>query len=220
MGGLWVLFVLIALSALPVAGVFIWFRVSGYPLSLRWFAGFLGCGAAALLPAALLQSLFPPAADVSFPSLLFKTFIQIALTEEGGRLIALSVLVRLARPWEKMPGPARPSYAAAAGLLTGLGFALAETAFYGVMDLGLTLLRAITAAPLHGACGARVGLALFSMKEGPGALRGALRFCTAAAIHGMYNLMIVSPGVLPFLAVLIAFSALGSALITIRSGSE
>jgi hypothetical protein len=36
----------------------------------------------------------------------------------------------------------------------------------------------------------------------------------------MYNLMIISPGVLPFLAVLIAFSALGSALMTIHSGKE
>jgi RsiW-degrading membrane proteinase PrsW (M82 family) len=220
MSGLWILFLLIGISALPVAAVFVWFRVSGYPLSLSWSVCFLGGGIAALFLAAVLQSFFSFQQRSTLETMLVKTFVQIALTEEGSRLLVLLFIFRLARNWNRYPGKtlpeeAWPSFAAAAGLLTGLGFAVVETAFYGAVDLNLALLRVFTSAPLHGACGGRVGYTAFNLRREP--FRGGLRFCAAVAIHGMYNLMIINPGLPAVLSILIAFSALGSTIITIRS---
>ncbi|MDR0553978.1 MAG: PrsW family intramembrane metalloprotease [Treponema sp.] len=217
MSGIWVLLLLIFISAVPALAAFIWFKVSRYPLSPFWFVSFLACGAAALLLAALLQSFFPAGAG-SAGALVFKTFVQIALTEETGRFLALFIIFHLFRPLEKLPELLQPSFAAAAGLLTGLGFAVVETAFYSAMDMNLALLRAFTAAPLHGACGARIGLSIFSLRLN--FFKGILRFGTAAAIHGMYNFMIITPGLPTLLPALIAFSALASAVITIHSGNR
>jgi RsiW-degrading membrane proteinase PrsW (M82 family) len=220
MGGLGVLFLLIGISALPVVAVFIWFRITGYPLGLPWFVCFLGGGIAALFLAAVAQSFFSFRGGNSLETMLLKTFVQIALTEEGSRLLALLLIFKLARPWnprsgESLSEDARPSFAAAAGLLTGLGFAVVETASYGAVDLNLALLRVFTSAPLHGACGGRVGYTALNLRRQP--FRGMLRFCAAVAIHGMYNLMIITPGLPAVLSILIAFSALGSTIMTIRS---
>jgi RsiW-degrading membrane proteinase PrsW (M82 family) len=215
MNGLWILFLLIFISALPVFAVYLWFRRNKYPLSLPWILWSLLGGIIALLAAGLLQSLFPPDSRTGLGVLFFKIFVQIALTEEAGRLAVLFVLFWLARRLANF-GPITGSLGAAMGLFTGLGFAVVETASYGAVNLGIALLRAVTAAPLHGACGARVGVTAAGIYREP--LRALLRFFSAVAIHGMYNLMILSPGVPAFLSVLIAFAALISSLQMIRAG--
>jgi RsiW-degrading membrane proteinase PrsW (M82 family) len=101
-----------------------------------------------------------------------------------------------------------------AGLAAGLGFAAVESASYGAADIGVALLRAFTAAPLHGACGARAGAA--AELWGESRVRAALFFFSALMIHGIYDLVIVSPGVPSFLAILIALAALGSSLAAIH----
>jgi RsiW-degrading membrane proteinase PrsW (M82 family) len=101
-----------------------------------------------------------------------------------------------------------------AGLAAGLGFAAVESASYGAADIGVALLRAFTAAPLHGACGARAGAA--AELWGKSRVRAALSFFSALMIHGIYDLVILSPGVPSFLAVLIALAALGSSLAAIH----
>ncbi|MDR1949770.1 MAG: PrsW family intramembrane metalloprotease [Spirochaetaceae bacterium] len=217
MNGLRILFLLIILSALPVFLVGIWFRASKYPLGPRWFLLSLLSGVISLFPAALLQSFFSRQDGVLLGSLLFKIFVQIALTEEAGRLLVLFALFWLWRRRGKRPDPPAPSFWAATGLLSGLGFAVVETASYGAVNLGLALLRAFTAAPLHGACGARVGLTAASLKTEP--VRAVLRFLSAVALHGMYNFMILSPGLPAIFSVFIAFSALASSLLAIRSGA-
>jgi RsiW-degrading membrane proteinase PrsW (M82 family) len=111
----------------------------------------------------------------------------------------------------------RVSRASAAGLVAGLGFAALEGAVYGASDAGIALLRIFTAAPLHGACGARVGAAAVMFRERTA--QALFRFLSAAFIHGIYNFMILMPGFPSIIAVVIALSALVSSILGIRSGA-
>ncbi|MDR2402800.1 MAG: PrsW family intramembrane metalloprotease [Spirochaetaceae bacterium] len=209
-----ILFFLIIISALPVFLIFIWFRAGKYPLGPRWFLCALLGGVISLFLAALLQSCFSRPGSIGWGSQIFKIFIQIALTEELSRLPVLFLLFQLRRRRDgNCDSP--PSFWAATGLLSGLGFAVVETASYSAVNPGLALLRAFTAALLHGACGARVGLTVISLKTEP--VRALFRFLTAVILHGMYNFMILSPGLPAVFPVFIAFSAMASSLLIIRS---
>jgi RsiW-degrading membrane proteinase PrsW (M82 family) len=216
---MWVLLILILISALPVLAVLIWFWAVKYPLKPRWFLFSILSGIVSLFPAAVLQNSFPPMETGSLGMALFKIFVQIALTEEAGRFLALILLFWLGRRFGRLEeGAFSPSFAAATGLLAGFGFAVLETAYYGALNFRLALLRAITAAPLHGACGARVGLSVLRIKQEP--VRGVLRFLSAVVLHGMFNFLIIRPGLSSIFSILIAFSALGSSLLTIRAKEE
>jgi RsiW-degrading membrane proteinase PrsW (M82 family) len=214
MYGLGVLFLLIFISALPVLALYLWFRKRKYPIALPWILASLLAGVVALFFVALAQHLFPPDSRSSMGVLFFKIFVQIALTEEAGRFVVVFILLALFRRGAG-GDQITPSFGAATGLFAGLGFAVVENAFYGAADLRIALLRAVTAAPLHGACGARVGICAAGICREP--LRTLLRFLAAVIIHGMYNLMIISPGVPAFLSILIAFAALASSLQMIRT---
>jgi RsiW-degrading membrane proteinase PrsW (M82 family) len=208
MNGLWILLLLIFISALPVFLVFLWFR--RLKLKSVSFLLSLAAGILALLIAAVLQNFLPfPDGRGGMASVLFGVFIRIAFIEEFGKYITLYFLLR----WTKGRGDLFFASGAVAGLSAGLGFAAVESASYGAADIGVALLRAFTAAPLHGACGARVGAAA-EMREGS-RIRGILSFFAALMIHGIYDLIIVSPGVPSLFAVLIALAALGSSLIHI-----
>jgi RsiW-degrading membrane proteinase PrsW (M82 family) len=102
--------------------------------------------------------------------------------------------------------------------VAGLGFAIIENASYGAADMGIAFIRAFTAAPLHGACGARVGAAVADLRDKP--FPALLRFLSAVAIHGMYNFMILLRGVSWILAVFVAFSSLASSILFIRAGFQ
>jgi RsiW-degrading membrane proteinase PrsW (M82 family) len=104
-------------------------------------------------------------------------------------------------------------------MVAGFGFAILESAVYGASNPSSTVLRMFTAAPLHGACGSRVGVSLTMFPKSP--VRAVFRFLTAVAIHGVYNFMLIIPGVIPSIAaVLIALSALTMSVLAIRSGME
>jgi RsiW-degrading membrane proteinase PrsW (M82 family) len=222
MNGLWVLLLLILIAALPVLPVWVWLRARKFPRSPQWFLLSLLAGALALLIAALLQfcslHVFPDLDQATGPGRFFNTivtvFIRIALTEEAGRILALGLFFRF-RPYQ-MAAESATAYSAATGLLAGLGFAIIESASYGAADMSIALFRSFTAAPLHGACGARIGMGVMTFRERPG--QGILRVFSAVAIHGMYNLMVLSPGIPRAFPVLIAFSALASSVQVIRSG--
>ncbi|MDR2393845.1 MAG: PrsW family intramembrane metalloprotease [Treponema sp.] len=244
MAGLWILGLVLLIAALPVLLVYLWFRFRRFPIPAFWFLLSLLAGAFSVLLAALLQGLFFRTGSYASGGVspgdglgtsFFTVFIRIALPEETGRILALGLLFRLARAGKGVPLPtpskdtgksgpgeellgfgALPQgFGAATGLVAGLGFALIENASYGASDIMLALLRAFTAAPLHGACGARIGMGLLGFREGP--YRGFWRFLSAVIIHGMYNLMVISPGIPPILPILIAFSALFTAMQVIRS---
>jgi RsiW-degrading membrane proteinase PrsW (M82 family) len=214
MNSLWVLLLLIAISAVPVLAVLLWIRVRRLPVRLPWFLLALLCGAFSLGLAAVLQSLFPNAEEAGMGVALVKIFIQIALTEELGRLAALALLFGLARRFDKEAEPLTPAFAAITGLIAGLGFAVIETAMYGASNFNIALVRAVTAAPLHGACGARIGLAVAHVRDAP--VRALVRFLYAVGIHGMYNFIIISHGIPLVFPILIAFTALFSSIQLIR----
>ncbi|MFP3042427.1 PrsW family intramembrane metalloprotease [Treponema primitia] len=220
MNGLWILLLLIFISALPVLVVIIWLRVRRFPIGLPWFLLALLGGAFSLGIAAILQSLFPKNDEATMGILLFKIFIQITLTEELSRLGVFSLLFGLFRRFERSKNTKAytPTFSAITGLIAGLGFAVIETAIYGVGNFSIALVRAVTSAPLHGACGTRIGMAAFHIRDAPGL--ALVRLFYAVGIHGMYNFMIVSPGIPLVFPILIAFTALFSSVQLIRySGS-
>jgi RsiW-degrading membrane proteinase PrsW (M82 family) len=216
MNGLWILLLLIAISALPVLAVLIWIRLRRLPVRGQWFLLALLGGAFSLGFAAILQSLFPKTEEAGIGVLLVKIFIQIALTEELGRAVVLSLLLSLA---PRFSGEMEhPALAAVTGLIAGLSFAVIETAMYGVGNFNIALVRAVTTAPLHGACGVRVGIAVSRLRSAP--VRALTGFLYAVSLHGMYNFMILNRSVPLVFPVLIAFTALFSSIQLIRlSGS-
>ncbi|MDR1374269.1 MAG: PrsW family intramembrane metalloprotease [Treponema sp.] len=216
MNGLWVLILLILISALPVLLAYIWFRLSKFPISLPWFLLSLLGGAAALVAAALMQSLAPGSDKTTLWVVLYTIFIRIALLEEAGRFVVLFLIFGLVRRVKKEHAPLTSAYCAATGLLAGLGFAVIETASYGAADMSIALLRAFTAAPIHGACGSRVGLAALKCARSP--VHCVAWFLSAVIIHGVYNFLLVSPGTSRILPILIAFVMLISSVRIIRNG--
>jgi len=240
MSGMGILLVILLVSSLPAIVVFIWFRISRYPFTFLQFILSLLAGAASFFPALFLRNFF--AGIGIFPKtgrlgLFGEIFIGTALAEELSRLIMLLILFFLFRRFglEKKPpalnggsenaaaqdSPDRAftaAKAAATGMIAGFGFSVFESAVLGALDFGVVLPRLFTAALLHGACGARVGVSLSMIGKGP--VAGAVfRFLTAVAIHGVYNFLLVVPGILPSIAaVLVAFSALTTSVLAIQLG--
>jgi len=204
MSGTWVLLLLITTMALPVIVVFFWFRVLKSPITLPWFLASLAAGIISVLAAVLVQRLFPPPGTGGFLPLLFGVFIRIALVEEASRFVSLVPLLSVIKRSNNFDKP----FFVALGLVSGLGFAMIESAFYGIAesDFRIMVLRAVTAAPLHGACGIRVCAALLSVRSHP--VKALAIFASAVLIHGAYNLMIVNPALPSWLAIPIAFAAL------------
>jgi len=209
MSQIWILLLLIVIAALPVIIVFCWFRLRKSPLTLFWFLAALAAGIISLLVAALLQSFFPyldrSGQERPF-AVFFNVFFRIAFIEEASRIVILIPLLGLIKRRQTID----ISFCAALGLVVGLGFAMLESAFHGLADLNITLLRAFTAAPLHGACGIRAGVAVFLFTRYP--VKAVFTFIFAVLIHGAYNMMIVSPALPSILAILVAFTALFSSL--------
>ena len=214
MDGIGVLFTLLCISSITAIAVFIWFRLARFPFTLVRFSVALLVGAASCFPAILLQTIlisipgFFPMAGRWGP--VAEIFIRIALTEELSRLLLLSVLFFILRRFNA------PVMADATGLVAGLGFAILESAVIGASSPHNTLLRAFSTAPLHGACGFRVGTSIEMFRENPA--RGILRFSSAVIIHGVYNFMLRIPGTVTSLAaVFIALSAFATAIFAVRN---
>jgi RsiW-degrading membrane proteinase PrsW (M82 family) len=214
-----VLFILILIAALPVVILFLWYNFAHCPISTGWFLVFLIGGGASMFIALVLQAFIPSLSGLSpgggllgaMGPMVFNLFCRIAATEETSRLLVFLLLFPLAR----IRGENAVLQGSAAGLTAGLGFALVESASYGASDAGIALLRAVTSAPLHGACGERVGAALAGCKKG--FFLALLRFLSAIAIHGTYNLMLRGSGIMAVMAILAAFCALASSVLSIRT---
>ena len=216
MSGLGVLIILIIISSIPVIAVFVWFRLARYQYSPVDFSVSLLAGAASFFPALIFQNLLAGVNGIFHPAgkwgLFAEIFVRIALTEELSRFLLLSILFLIIRRF-RSGGTA----SLAAGLIAGLGFAILESAVYGASNPGNALLRIVTAAPLHGACGARVGASIVTLGDRP--VQAVFRFLTAVTIHGIYNFMLIIPGRLPpIVAVLIALTAFASSVAAIRGG--
>jgi RsiW-degrading membrane proteinase PrsW (M82 family) len=142
-------------------------------------------------------------------NLLIHAFVFIALTEEGGKYL----LLRLTRKRWGAEGNGAP-----AGIAASLGFAFFETVVYASSTPSAALVRAVTAAPLHAACGAWVGRAAVERRSAP--LFAAADFSFAVFVHGAYDLTLLVPGFPIAIPILIAFFGLGTALRTLRGDGE
>jgi len=216
--------ILITISSIPVAAVYLWFRIAKYKFQFIRFLFVLLAGAAALFPALVLQNLLIiPNLTHGRAALFYEFFIRIALTEELSRLLMLTIFFLISGSVKKGEGLYQPltfnvvKKGTAIGLVAGLGFSILESARYAAqdMDIVIILFRFFTAA-LHGACGSRIGAAAVLLRTNPA--QALLRIITAAAIHGVYNLMVTLPGLASIAAVIIALSAFITAILTIRGG--
>jgi len=193
---IWLVMLLALVAGLPLVPCFLWFRAR--KMGAACFLLSLGSGFLAAPAAAFVQTLIP-AAPGGGP--LLDLLLRVALVEEACRLVFLIPARRLAPVWDGGLAP---------GVAAGLGFAAAESAFYGAVSPGALALRAVTAAPLHAACGARAGRAVTLAPERP--LWAAARFGQAVAVHLAYDFIVMTPGAPSFLAALVAFTALWSCL--------
>jgi len=203
MDEIWILLLLIIAATFPAIIVFFWLRSRKPSITLPWFLLSLSTGIISFIVAAMIQTLFVPNKREGIWPVLFNIFIRIAMIEEASRIIALFFLNRAAKSRRNII-----AFGAAIGLIAGLGFALIESAYYGIANLNIALLRIFTAAPLHAACGIRAGTAVFVAPQHPA--KAFFLFITSVFIHGAYNLMIVIPTIPSFLAIptaLIAFFA-------------
>jgi RsiW-degrading membrane proteinase PrsW (M82 family) len=235
MSGSLVLLIILLVSSLPVIIVYAWFRIAKYKFSSVWFLFALLTGIAAFFPALILQNFL----NFSFHSggrfeLFYHIFFRIAFTEEFSRLLMLIIFFIISNFIAKQSADKTgdsslvdtkmpPSLtiirkATAAGLVAGLGFAILENSVYAALDTRVLLLRAVTAAPLHAACGSRVGSASVMFRTNP--IQAFIRLIAATAIHGIYNFMAAIPGFSSMMAVLIAFTALASSIAAIHNGWE
>ena len=210
-------FLIILISSLPLIIALIVLHKRG--ISSIWFfvctiAGFFS------VAIVLLLNNFFPVLSISERNNIFNILIRAAFTEELSRFIVLMPLLAIAL--QKRGGRSAvvdPSYdnsawGGIAGLITGLGFAAAESIFYEILTPGAALLRAFSAAPLHGACGARVGTACIYFRSRP--MYALYLFLSAAVIHGMYNLFLISYHLPSVLALMLAIAAMGSQMITLK----
>ena len=203
MNGTLALVQLILAAALPVLAAFIWFKARCTPITLPWFLLFLVTGMLSLLLAARLQQLLPLLSRATGGLSVFLNMLaRIALLEELSRLVILFPISRLIDR-----GRSRDlAFYTSLGLVSGLGFAMLENALYGLANINITLLRSLTAAPLHGACATRVAAGLYFRKEQP--VRALFSFLTAVFIHAAYNMTIAGAVFHSGFALLIALTAL------------
>lgn len=201
---------------------------SRYAFSFGAYAYYALCGVIFLPLAALVQYFFPASVSGSF----VRAFLLVALPEEGAKLAAVlvgRVLLRRmgrtgpsARSWTRAPSGGLFREAAGgvpAGIAASLGFAFFESAAILVGAPGAAALRALVAAPLHGACGAWVGAAAEGSRTNRGGVR-VVSFLVAVGLHGAYDLSLFLG--LPFIvAVAVSLLALGlSAVLLLRDRSS
>jgi len=170
-------------SSLPlVAAVALLWKFRAFPL--RSFAQASLLGLVAVPPVALLQYV---AAPVGATSALLRAFFVVALLEEGAKIAVLLGSFRMGAFKRAFAGLEKE-----AGLALGLGFALFESVVFLVDDPSSVLLRVTLAAPLHGVCGAWIGLGVAQLRRMR--LLGHRRpsafpaFAVAWAVHGLYDL--------------------------------
>jgi RsiW-degrading membrane proteinase PrsW (M82 family) len=230
MPGTGALFILILISSIPVIVIFMWFRLARYPFSSLHFSFSLLAGAVSFFPALFLQNILAAENGIFHMTgkwdIIAGIFVR-AFTEEFSRFIMLIILFFVIQRLQSAGQPRQTSgtnisamtTASATGLIAGLGFAILESAVYGASNPGNPLLRIFTAAPLHGACGFRVGSSIAMFQERP--IHAFFRFLSAVAIHGIYNFLLIIPGLLSSIAaILIALAALISSVLTIRNGMK
>jgi hypothetical protein len=217
---------MIFIAGLPVVAGCWYFRAK-HAVALRAFLAAMLAGMAAVLLAAGAQVLVAPLSPQ--PNLqsgtkwaiLYIIFVEIASTEELARLLMLMLGTSILKKTLGADSGKKVALVRVIGLISGFSFAAVETIFFTMSSLGSGLIRAISAAPLHGACGIRAANALLNAKRSPGL--SVLSILFAIALHGIYNFLAQRGGLFPYLGVGLAVTALISGVQSIRfdeSGDE
>ncbi len=193
------------LSAAPLAAGIGYLSAKRPHFGLLRFLLAVATGFAAVIPAAITQLLFPPLSSSGVFSLAGHAFAVIALTEEGAKYLSVRAL---RKRWGE-PGNSVP-----AGMAASLGFGFIETIVYASANPSAVFVRAVTAAPLHAACGAWIGKAASDAAPAPGR---AGYFAAAVIVHGAYDLGLLVYGFPIIVPVLIAIGGLALALSQLKT---
>lgn len=213
MNGITILGVLGLLSLLPLTVAYVWLKLLKKGMTSLFFVASIGAGFLSLALAALLQNLLPPYQGNTLLELGIKIFGNVATVEEVSRFVIFWAFFSIMER-KKVPSPFLIS---ALGLSAGLTFSAIETATYASTNLTLTILRGLTAAPLHGACGERIGRGTAQLKKNP--KRALFLLINAIAIHGMYDFLLIVPSSPAILPIALALVALAVSLVIIRNAS-
>jgi RsiW-degrading membrane proteinase PrsW (M82 family) len=232
-----VLILLIALCLVPVFALRLWLRKTGKAtLPRHCFVICFALGIVSVAVSLLIQSLIPEPALSSRRLFLYRVFIRAALCEETARFLVITAAASLFRQIKKnksitAPGDGIfPEYGPVytdqlvmtCGLVCGLGFAALETAFFSLPQMNIALLRAVSSAPLHAACAARVARAVYARTERR-FWEAARHFSGAVALHGLYDFFVLQSsfsGISRFFPFFGALLALNACVRVLRSVSQ
>ncbi|MDR2900109.1 MAG: PrsW family intramembrane metalloprotease [Treponema sp.] len=210
MNGVGSLLTLIVLAALPIVLAYLWLIIRKYNFNMIWFLCAILAGIISVLITLFIQGIIPSINIETLPDLFLSIVIRTAVPEEASKLIVMFFFIAIVKRWKRLNPIETKSDGAAAGLIIALGFALFETAGYSMSNMQITLLRAITAAPIHAACGIRTGMSAVSFTSHHPA-SGIWNIVLAIAIHTVYNFIILNPGTpIIFLVLLVAVSVISS----------
>jgi RsiW-degrading membrane proteinase PrsW (M82 family) len=185
------------LTAAPIAVLF-WFfysrDVHREPKSVLVRTFLLGI--AAILPAAAIAfplSLLQPSEEFPIRAAFFAAFVTAAIPEEFLKLVVLVGYSARQRCFDE------PMDGLVYGAVAALGFAAMENVLYVLTGGWATArLRAVTAIPMHAACGAILGHAVARSRFGAGG-RAAIwqGFLTAVGVHGVYDFALIGLATIP-----------------------
>jgi RsiW-degrading membrane proteinase PrsW (M82 family) len=153
-------------------------------------------GVVAILPAVAIGlplSLLQPSPEAPIRAALFSAFVTAAIPEEFLKLLVLVGYSARQRCFDE------PMDGLVYGATAALGFAAMENVLYVLTGGWATaLLRAVTAVPMHAACGAILGYGIARsrfMSRGRSAVWGGL--LTAIAVHGIYDFALIGLATIP-----------------------
>jgi hypothetical protein len=218
MSAVLVVVLMILVAGLPVV-LGCWYFRAKHAMALRFFFAAVLAGMAAVLLAAGAQLLVAPLSPR--PNLetgtkwaiLYVIFVEIASTEELARFLTL-MLCTSALKKVLEAAPDKTALVRATGMISGFSFAAIETIFFTMTNPDSGIIRAISAVPLHGACGIKAANAVLYGKRSPGLTLLSVLF--AIALHGTYNFLVQRGGLFPYLGVALAVTALLSGAQSIR----
>ena len=202
---------MLLVSGLPVVAA-VWYFRAKHAVAMRVFAASMLAGLAAVLLAAGAQTVaasFTPQPNLQAGAtwvILYTIFIEIAFTEEMARFLTMLLFVRLLNKVIEKDPYNKPALVKTFGMVSGFSFAVIETIFFTMTNIDSGLIRVISAAPLHGACGIRAARAILDGKRSPGL--SALSILFAVALHGIYNSLMQRGGLFTYLGVALAITAL------------
>ncbi|GMO42315.1 MAG: hypothetical protein Ta2B_22530 [Termitinemataceae bacterium] len=178
---------LLFLSIYPIIGTIFFIKMSRQKLPYPVFLCAAACGVLSTVFAALLQGMLDPPEFSNRIAILYYIFVRISFSEEIMRVVVLFPFFMLYKKIFK--SELTKPFAVICGLCSGLAFASVETALIAATNPTFILIRLITAAPLHGACGVRCAAAAFSKPFGSKNIR---YFAGALILHAFYDAMLIS----------------------------